>query len=45
MERIAHYPEILDFILYSVNGSYCGLSPEGRDECSLVLEIRVRVDI
>lgn len=45
MEKAAHYPEILDFILYSVSGLYLGLFSEGRGKCILWLEIRVCMDL
>lgn len=46
MKGPAHYyPEMLDFILYSADGLYFGLSPEGRDECILYMGIRVCMDI
>lgn len=45
MEKAAHYPEILDFILYPVSGLYLGLFSEGRGKCVLWLEIRVCMDL
>ena len=45
MEKAAHHPEMLDFILYSVSGLYLGLFSEGRDKCILCLEIRVCMDL
>lgn len=45
MEKAAHHPEMLDFILYSVSRLYLGLFSEGRDKCILCLEIRVCMDL
>lgn len=45
MERTAHLPRKLDFIFYSGNGLYFTLSPKGRVECILCLEIKVCLDI
>ena len=45
MEKAAHYPGILDFILYSVSGLHLGLFSEGREKCILCLEIRVCMDL